>query len=76
MTMLVHGYTSKKDLASHVGERLNYEETSMFGEEFKADGSFSVAHRPLLLPASQRKGQGREFFARVTMQGGLIASVK
>lgn len=74
--MLVHGYTSKKDLSAHIGEPLNYEETSMFGQEFKSDGSFMVAHRPLLLPAAQRKGKGREFFATVTMERGLIKAVK
>jgi hypothetical protein len=71
MTMLVTGYPSKKELKAAIGKPLRYRETSMFGEEFKADGSFTVAHRPSVtgLP-------GREFFARVTMKGGLIAKVE
>ena len=70
MTMLVTGYKSKKELKAAIGENLQYEETSMFGPEFKADGSFVVAHRPLVtgLP-------GREFIAKVTMANGLIANV-
>lgn len=70
MTMLVHGYKSKKELKEHVGEPLSYEETSMFGEEYKANGSFVVAHRPAL-----NGSPGREFSATVTMANGLIAKV-
>ena len=74
--LLVIGYTSKKELAASAGKPLRYKETSMFGEEFKRDGVLTVAHRPLLLPLSQRKGAGREFFDQVTMRNGLIDSVK
>lgn len=69
MTMLV-SYATKKDLKAAIGQPLRYTETSMFGAEYKADGKFCVAHRPSL----QRDG-GREFFAEVTMAGGLIAKV-
>jgi len=71
MTMLVTGYKSKKELKAAIGKPLRYEETSFFGPEYKADGEFSVAYRPAIygLP-------GREFFARVTMKGGLIAKVE
>jgi hypothetical protein len=71
MTLLVVGYTSKKELKSKIGEALKYEETSMFGAEYKADGEFSVAHRP-----SVKGSAGREFFARVTMKSGKIAKVE
>ncbi|QXN71411.1 hypothetical protein RCHARTNEY_42 [Rhodobacter phage RcHartney] len=71
MTLLVVGYTSKKELKAAVGKPLQYEETSMFGAEYKADGSFSVAHLPALNGSA-----GREFFARVTMKNGLIAKVE
>ena len=67
--MLVH-YPTKKDLAASIGERLKYSETSMFGEEWIPDGVIYVARRPHL------QGGGREFFAAVTMSGGLIKSVK
>lgn len=73
MTMLVN-YPSKKVLKEAVGQRLRYRETSMFGEEFKADGTFTVAYRPALWPHKPKPGQ--EFFARVTMAGGLIARVE
>jgi len=68
--MLLTGYKSKKELKESIGKALQYQETSMFGAEFKADGSFAGAHRPLVsgLP-------GREFFAEVTMANGLIAKV-
>lgn len=72
MTLLVTGYASKKELKAAVGEKLKYIETSMFGEEYKADGSFLVAH----LPALGHNRDGREFFAIVTMKNGLIAKVE
>ena len=48
MTMLVTGYTSKKELKASIGETLSYEETSMFGPEYKSTGSFVVAHLSLI----------------------------
>ena len=69
MTLLVTGYKSKKELKASIGRELMYRETSMFGSEFKSDGSFVVARRPHLL------GGGREFFAQVTMRDGLIERV-
>lgn len=70
MTLLVTGYKSKKELKAAIGTRLRFRETSIFGDEYRADGEFTVAHRPLVtgLP-------GREFFARVTMRAGLIERV-
>ena len=70
MTMLVTGYTTKKELKASVGKHLQYEETSMFGPEYKSTGSFVVAHRPLVTGL-----KGREFFAKVTMQDDRIAAV-
>ena len=71
MTMLVTGYKSKKELKENIGQRLIYQETSIFGPEYKSNGSFAVAHRPAItgLP-------GREFFAYVTMCDGLIEKVE
>jgi hypothetical protein len=71
MTMLVVGYKSKKELKENIGKPLKYRETSMFGPEYKPNGTFVVAHRPAItrLP-------GREFFAEVTMENGLISSVR
>jgi hypothetical protein len=70
MTMLAL-YPSKKDLKASVGQRLRYSETSVFGPEYKADGTFVVAGRPHLAAICKR-----EFFATVTMENGLIKSVK
>jgi hypothetical protein len=67
--MIVH-YATKKDLKAVVGQPLRYSETSMFGPEYKADGTIYVARRPHL------QGGGSEFFANVTMANGLIAKVK
>jgi len=68
--MLVFNYKSKKELKTHIGERLDYIETSLFGEEFRPDGVLTGANRPHIT------GKGREFFANVTMKDGLIHSVK
>mgnify|MGYP001472570223 CR=1 FL=1 len=68
--MLVFNYANKKDLKQSVGQRLAYIETSIFGEEYRRDGVLTGANRPHIT------GQGREFFANVTMRDGLIAAVK
>lgn len=68
MTMLVH-YNTKKDLKAAVGQRLKYTETSMFGNEYVSNGTVTVAHRPHLT------GQGREFFAQVTLKDDVITKV-
>lgn len=68
--MLIARYASKKDLKAAVGQSLKYEETSLFGKEYKADGTFCVSNRPSLTGI-----KGREFFAEVTMAGGKIAKV-
>lgn len=68
--MLLTGYKSKKELKASIGEPLIYEETSLFGAEYKADGSFAGAHRPAVT-----KLPGREFFAEITMKAGLIEKV-
>ena len=68
--MLLFVYPSKKDLKANIGQRLRYEETSLFGIEYIADGVIVGANRPHIT------GIGREFFAEVTMQAGLIKEVK
>lgn len=68
MTMVV-AYPSKKELKSNVGSRLNYIETSIFGPEYRSNGTITVANRPHIT------GIGREFFAQVTMKDGLISKV-
>tara|TARA_R110002051_G_scaffold302828_1_gene371390 strand:+ start:471 stop:677 length:207 start_codon:yes stop_codon:yes gene_type:complete len=68
--MIVFNYKSKKELKENLGSPLNYIETSMFGPEYQNDGTMIGANRPHIT------GIGREFFANVTMQNGLIKSVK
>lgn len=66
MTLAASGYKAKKDLKVSVGKPLGYRETSMFGNEYKADGKFVVVGPS----ATERK-----WFAEVTMKDGLIAKV-
>ena len=68
--MIVFDYPSKKVLKENIGKPLQYIETSMFGEEYIRTGKLVGANRPHIT------GQGREFFATVTMQDGLIARVE
>lgn len=63
---LVATYPHKKDLKASIGKPLRFTETSMFGPEYKETGEFSVV------------GPGaydRKWYARVTMQNGLIKKV-
>ena len=60
-------YKTKKELKAAVGQPLHYEETSMFGEEYRPNGRFcGVGPSP----------RERKWFAEVTMENGLIKSVK
>jgi len=68
--MIIFNYSSKKELKENVGQRLDYIETSMFGPEYVTNGVLTGANRPHIT------GKGREFFANVTMQDGLIQAVK
>lgn len=68
--MIVLNYVSKKDLKASIGKPLRYIETSMFGPEYKDNGMLTGANRPHIT------GKGREFFANVMMENGLIKSVK
>jgi hypothetical protein len=65
--MMGASYKTKKVLKANVGQPLNYEETSMFGAEYRDNGTFCV------VGPSPRE---RKWFASVTMENGLIKSVK
>ena len=67
--MLVFDYASKKDIKAQIGQPLQYLETSIFGPEYRDDGVLTGANRPHIT------GHKREFFAQVTIKGGLIAKV-
>ena len=68
--MIIFKYPSKKELKANIGKPLKYIETSMFGSEYTPNGSLTGANRPHIT------GLGREFFAVVTMESGLIKGVK
>ena len=68
--MLIFNYPTKKELKANIGKPLRYTETSLFGEEYKINGVLVGANRPHIT------GIGREFFAEVTMQDGIIKGVK
>lgn len=68
--MIIFNYESKKKLKENIGKPLRYIETSLFGPEYKPNGTITGANRPHIT------GKGREFFAQVTMVDGLIKSVK
>tara|TARA_R110000744_G_scaffold11104_1_gene34020 strand:- start:411 stop:617 length:207 start_codon:yes stop_codon:yes gene_type:complete len=68
--MMILNYESKKQLKENIGKELNHTETSLFGIEYKSNGSFAGCNRPHIT------GYKREFFAEVTMRGDKIASVK
>ena len=44
--MMILNYQSKKELKENVGQQLKYTETSIFGDEFKSDGTFAGCNRP------------------------------
>jgi hypothetical protein len=67
--MIIFNYPSKKVLKEQIGKQLNYIETSIFGAEYVSDGTMVGANRPHIT------GQGREFFAKVTMQNNRIVRV-
>ena len=68
--MIVFVYPSKKILKENIGKPLRYIETSLFGPEYRRDGMLTGANRPHIT------GMGREFFANIVMENGLIKSVK
>jgi len=60
-------YKTKKELKESIGKPLRYVETSVFGTEYKRDGTFCVVG-----PDPYK----RVWYAEVTMADGVIARVK
>jgi len=60
-------YPTKKALKENIGKPLRYTETSMFGEEYRANGTFCVVGPSPTI---------RKWYAEVSMHDGLIARVK
>lgn len=67
--MLIFNYPSKKALKESIGSELKYQETSIFGPEYRESGVIYGSNRPHLT------GHKREFYAQVTMQDGKIFKV-
>ena len=65
--MMGANYKTKKELKENVGKELSYIETSMFGNEYKSNGTFCVVGP---------NPQNRKWFAQVTMENDLIKKVK
>ncbi len=61
------GYKAKKDLKAAIGKKLNYQETSYHGDEYKDNGKFCIVG-----PCAHTN---RKWFAEVTMENGLIKKV-
>ena len=74
--MMILNYKSKKEIRENIGKPLDYTETSMFGAEYKPNGTFCGCNRPYSpeYPKADKRGK-REFFASVTMVDGLIRKV-
>lgn len=68
--MLIFDYPSKKELKACIGQKLKFQETSIFGPEYRPDGKLTGCNRPHIT------GHKREFFAQVTMSDGKIAKVE
>jgi hypothetical protein len=64
--MLAAYYPTKKALKASIGMSLHYGETSMFGSEYRTDGTLTVVG-----PTEYK----RKWFAQVTMVQGKIAKV-
>ena len=65
--MLVANYPTKKILKQNIGQMLNYTETSIFGPEYRPNGSFCVVG-----PSATN----RKWYAQVLMVASKIAQVK
>lgn len=66
--MLGASYKTKAMLKSSIGKPLNYIETSMFGPEYKDDGTLYVV--------GPDPYHARNWYAQVQMRAGKIATVK
>ena len=63
-------YPTKKSLKENIGKKLNYIETSLFGNQYQSNGTIVVCNRPHMTNI------GREWFAEVTMKNDIIIGVK
>jgi len=66
--MLQASYKTKKDLKAVIGQPLRYLETSLFGPEYRENGSF-----PVVGPCAYTN---RKWYATVSMENNIIKKVK
>ena len=66
--MMGASYPTKKALKESVGKQLRFVETSMFGSEYKDNGTFNVV--------GPDAHNDRKWYATITMENGLIKKVK
>ena len=62
------GYKQKSDLKNAIGQHLKYEETSLFGREYRPNGTVTIVG-----PDAYRS---RKWYAKVTLKDGIIVNVK
>lgn len=65
--MGINGFKTKKELAGAVGRAPDFVETSMFGPEYKGDGSYAVVGPSPYV---------RKWYATVIVKDGKIAAVR
>lgn len=65
--MMGAGFLTKKGLKEATGQAPRFVETSMFGPEYKGDGSYCVVGPSPYV---------RKWYATVTIKNGVIAGVK
>jgi len=65
--MLAAYYPTKKALKESIGKPLRYGETSVFGTEYRDNGTLYVVG-----PSEYQ----RKFYAQVTMENGVIRRIK
>jgi len=64
--MGIYGSKTKKELKTRIGETPNFIETSVFGNEYKGDGTYCVVG-----PSPDV----RKWFAEITIKNGKISRV-
>jgi len=62
--MLILRYKTKKELKQCIGQPLRFDETSIFGPEFRRNGDVFGTNHPK-----------RSWYAKVTMKDGVISKV-
>ena len=68
--MMLFNYKSKKEMQENIGNHLDYTETSIFGDEYKSNGTFCGSNRTHITGI-----KGKEFFANVTIRNDKIVRV-